>query len=97
MKYILILFALMLIGCDDPKETGPWIAHVESNTSWSGYFGNASVDGVGNKTITMGDSDVECCAVQKLTPQGSLSVWIEGGESGSTTAAYGMVTVCGSR
>lgn len=97
MKYFLIIALLFIAGCDTEQDNSPWIAHVESNTSWSGYFGNASVDGTGNRTITMGDADIECCSAQKLTANGSLRVWIEGGESGYTTAAYGIVTVCGSR
>jgi hypothetical protein len=98
MKYILLILMMLIIGCDDQDEdSGPWIAHVESNTSWSGSFNNATVAGSGNRTITLSSNDIDCCCVQKQTVNGSLHVWIEDGESGTTTAPYGMVCVCGSR
>lgn len=94
--FTLLFFAsLVIVGCSDYK------AKVESNTSWSGAFGNRTVDGNGNQTIDLDDTDIQCCTVQKQTTQGRLKVTIldEGflgsdGESAETTAEYGVVTVC---
>jgi len=98
MKKIFLLIAiasLIIVGCSDFK------AKVESDTSWSGAFGNRTVDGNGNKIIDLEDSDTQCCVVQKQTKHGRLKVTIidEGflgmdGEFAETTAEYGVVSVC---
>lgn len=82
-------------------------AEVESNTSWSGSFGGASVDGSGNRTVDLPDEDPQCVAVQKTTRNGSLSVRVvvenggflgvagpSSGEWVTTTAEFGVVTAC---
>jgi hypothetical protein len=94
--FILFIFlAFFIIGCTDYK------AKVESNTSWSGAFGNRTVDGRGNQTIDLDDDDVQCCTVQKQTEEGRLKItivdegfWGSDGESAETTAAFGVVSAC---
>lgn len=98
MKKILFLLAfvsIIAVGCSDFK------ARVESDTSWSGAFGNRTVDGNGNQTIDLDDKDTQCCVVQKQTKHGRLKITIidEGflgmdGESAETTAEYGVVSAC---
>lgn len=70
-------------------------AHVTSDTSWSGSFDGRTVDGRGNQTVKLGGgSGTKCASVQKSTVQGFLTVKIDGGEEKTTTAAFGVVTVC---
>lgn len=71
-------------------------AHVESDTSWSGSFNGRTVDGSGNQLVKMGGgTGTKCASVQKQTRAGFLTVKIGGGEEKTTTAAFGVVTVCG--
>jgi hypothetical protein len=69
------------------------VAHVESDTRWSGSFGGSTVDGAGNAEIDLGDND-SCIAVQKQTEQGFLTAWVNHGEHETTFAAYGVVSAC---
>lgn len=95
---ILLLLVLFVLGCDDDDEPRRLLdlkAEVESNTSWSRFFENRTVDGSGNQTVDLPDVDIACCTVQKQTEEGRLKVSVvPGGESAESTAAYGVVTVC---
>jgi hypothetical protein len=90
-KYlILMLITLSMTGCG-------YKAKVESDTSWSGYINNATVDGSGNRTIDLDRR--ESVVVQKGTKRGYLKVTIisdnplsPDGETSETTAEYGVVT-----
>jgi hypothetical protein len=107
-RFPLALVAVMvgsiaLAGCGQDLK-----AKVESNTSWSGAFGNRSVDGSGSKTVDLPDDRPQCAVVQKSTQGGSLTVRIicentglaamfgaeDEEDSATTTAAYGVVSVC---
>lgn len=79
-------------------------AEVKSSTSWSGAFGNSTVDGSGDRTVDIPDDYPQCVVVQKETSVGSLSVRVvaEGGgifapsdsDWATTTAQYGVVSAC---
>lgn len=74
-------------------------AHVASDTSWSGSFDGRTVDGNGNQTVQMGSANdrsgpSKCAVVQKQTRTGFLTVKIDGGEEKTTTAEFGVVSVC---
>jgi len=94
---IIPLALITLTGC-----TNRYKAKVESNTKWSGYFDNRTVDGTGNATVDIGEGDIKCVAVQKMTELGYLNVSIihetTFGESElnktGTSAAYGLVSTC---
>ena len=96
---VLTLVMLLFCGCGVDYK-----AEVQSNTKWSGAFGNRTVDGSGNRTIDLPDDHPQCCVVQKQTEDGYLKVrvvgeggWILGpGDSDwvETTADYGVVSVC---
>jgi len=84
--------ALSSMGCSVFKLT----ADVSSSTSWSGSFDGRTVSGTGDMKVDMGTrgQTTKCAAVQKETRQGFLTVSISGGESKTTTAEFGVVTVC---
>lgn len=91
--------ALLCAGCSVDYK-----AEVKSSTSWSGAFGNATVDGTGDRIVDIPDDAPQCVVVQKQTTDGSLSVRVvtEGGglfapgdsDWSTTTATYGVVTAC---
>ena len=90
---------ILLMGCSPEYK-----AEIESTTSWSGAFGDRTVDGSGNQTVSLPGEHPQCCVVQKGTESGSLKVRViaEGGgifgpgdsDWVETTAAYGVVSVC---
>ncbi len=71
-------------------------ADVSSDTSWSGSFNGTTVQGTGSRSVDLGGgSGAKCAVVQKQTTQGYLTVSISGGgESKTTYADYGVVSVC---
>jgi hypothetical protein len=93
-KYLLLLF---LIGCG-----GSTVCKVESDTSWSGSFGDATVSESGNSEVDLPDDDIVCCVAQKQTTGGFLKItvveegWLGSSDKGSaeTSAAYGVVMAC---
>jgi hypothetical protein len=87
--------AVLLTGCSDFK------VKVESNTSWSGVFGETVVEGSGNREIDIADDGRACVVVQKNTVGGYLRIRIENPDDTSyqrdwdeTHAAYGSVYQC---
>lgn len=106
MHRTLGLFAAGFVGLIPLAACTPDIvAEVESSTSWSGAFGDRTVDGQGNASVDLPDDPPQCVVVQKQTSAGSLSVrvvvsggFLTAGASGSewvtTTAAFGVVSVC---
>jgi len=104
MKLLLIfLISVFFISCADDLRVD-----IESDTSWSGYFGNKTVDGSGNKSIDIPDDRPQCATAQKETELGFLTAKMIAERKGiaaifgdekvedeaTTTAAYGLVTVC---
>lgn len=104
MKKIIViisLFFIFIIGC-----TPDYKAKIESDTSWSGFFGNSTVSGSGNRTIDLPDEEIVCANCQKQTIYGYLKLTIVdegsnfifdfGGDinSATTNAEYGVVSVC---
>jgi len=101
MKTLLSVLSVMLLiaGC-----TSDYKVKIESNTSWSGSFGGTTIDGSNNQTIDIPDEDIVCVVVQKQTQNGFLTVKMvdegnnifapEDVDQKTTTAAYGVVTVC---
>jgi hypothetical protein len=99
MKYLLLFISIITICSCGPD----WKAEVKSDTSWSGSFGNSTVDGSGNQTVNLPNDEIVCCVVQKDTEAGYLEVKIvdkggslfaTDGEKAKTTADYGVVSVC---
>lgn len=97
-RLMFIVLAFVLAGC-----AGDWEAEVDSDTAWSGSFDGRTVDGRSDDTINLGKDDIICVVVQKQTRSGSLRVrlrrsWIMGPDDEtdwkSTTAEFGVVTVC---
>lgn len=96
---ILVIISLLLMGCSVDYKVD-----VKSDTSWSGAFGNRTVDGQGNKTVDIADDPPVCVVVQKQTERGYLTIQIiakGGGIFGpddnapvTTRAAYGVVSDC---
>ena len=82
-------------------------AVVTSNTSWSATFTYSyrppdassprAVDGTGTATIDLGRPSRVCATVRKATAEGTLTVRMDPGESGTTTSIFGEVTVCGGK
>ncbi|MDD5088773.1 MAG: hypothetical protein PHI18_08245 [bacterium] len=106
MKMTVPLFVILMqfiVACDkeeEPNSPPNWVADVQSNTSWSGYFGNRTVDGSGNEVVDLPDDEIVCCSVQKQTEAGTLTVTVKDQhngttkESATTNAEYGVVSVC---
>ena len=92
---LLIFFSLLILGCSDYK------AEVDSNTSWSGWFGDRTIAGSGSMTIDLDDDETQCCEVWKETGYGWLRIRIinesffycDGGDA-ETAAPYGGVSAC---
>jgi len=89
----------------EPDPLQGWVAKVESSTSWSGFFGNRTVDGFGDREVSLpgGFGSGSCLTVQKSSAHGHLRVkigfrsgsnWISKSERVDTYAAYGVVVVC---
>ena len=73
-KTVMIVVLIMTVfGC------GGITAEVESNTSWSGAFGNRTVDGSGDAVVELMGSRPQCAVVQKETEFGFLRLRINGG------------------
>ena len=96
---ILLAVSLTSLGCGVDYK-----AEVQSDTEWSGAFGNRTVDGSGSTTVDLPDDHPQCCVVQKQTEHGYLKVrvvgeggWLVGpGDSdwAVTYAEYGVVSIC---
>ncbi len=92
-----------LCGCGEDLYV-----EIESSTSWSGAFGNRTVDGSGDDRVDVSDDRPVCAVVQKQTEGGSLTARMicenkglyalfgaeDEEDSATTTAAYGVVSVC---
>jgi hypothetical protein len=96
IRLCLIASCLLFTSCSWLNNVN---AEVTSDTSWSGNFDGRTVDGTGNQTVKMdrgsNSSGSVCAVVQKDTRSGFLTVKI-GGEEKTTTAEFGVVSVCGS-
>ena len=99
-KLLFFLIIIVILGCSIDYKV-----KVSSNTSWSGYFDNRTVEGYGNKTVNVSDEGTVCATAQKETEEGYLKLkmveYRKGLFSGETTvdkaettAAYGVVSVC---
>ncbi|MBD3220351.1 hypothetical protein GF314_03835 [bacterium] len=96
---VILTAAVLLTGCSVDYK-----AEVDSDTTWSGAFGNRTVDGSGKTTVDLPDDDPVCCTVQKMTESGRLRVRVVADGGGilgpsdsdwvETTASYGVVTAC---
>ena len=75
MKSLVIISVLILI-CGCSKEVVEYKIDVKSNTAWSGYFDNRTVDGVINKRIDVGNEPPVCCSCQKETENGYLKLTV---------------------
>lgn len=88
---IAFVIGLSSLGCSVFKI----MADVSSSTRWSGSFNGRTVDGTGSMSIDMGiRGSVKCAVVQKQTREGFLTVSVDGGDSQTTTAEFGVVTSC---
>jgi hypothetical protein len=95
---MLFSFSCLFVACTDYK------AKIESDTSWSGAFGNSTVDGTGSRSIDLPDDGIQCCTVQKQNKKGRLKITIINDtsnpllstelNSAETTAEYGVVSAC---
>ena len=94
---VCLVLAFGLLACTDYQ------AEVESDTSWSGAFGDRTVDGTGNQVVDLPDDWPQCVVVQKQTIHGFLRVRVIGGggilgpgdsDWVETTAEYGVVSAC---
>ena len=94
--YIRAIAVMIMAGCGGAAE-----AEIQSDTSWSGSFGDRRIDGSGNSTVEIGGPPPYCAIVQKQTADGVLRVrvvsddptgpstdWIE------TTLPFGAATAC---
>ena len=95
VRLLLIFFSLLIYNCSDYK------AEIESDTYWSGWFGDRTVAGSGNMVVDLDDDESQCCEVYKETAHGWLRITIinesifycDGGDA-ETFAAFGGVSSC---
>lgn len=96
----LLPFAALVVAA---SCTTRYEAVIESDTEWSGFFGNRTVSGVGNATVRLEDDDRDqCCIVDKETEGGFLRIrlvedegwWDEESDWVETVAEFGTVFVC---
>lgn len=94
----IVALLCLSVGCSHDA-----MARVESDTQWSGAFGNRTVEGNGNQDVDLPDETPTCASVQKQTRTGRLKVttfddgnaWLKwDGETAETIAEFGVVTVC---
>lgn len=100
LRFLLLVASLLMTGCYVDYR-----AHVESNTSWYGLFGNDQVEGHGDAVIDLDDDEVPCITVYKDTREGYVGIRIVAYGGGilnpgdtnwvETDAPYGVVGVCG--
>jgi hypothetical protein len=104
-SFIIFLGFCFLIGCGSD-----WKAEIESTTSWKaeckkGDFIYNTVEGSGNKTISLSDDEKVCVTVQKKTEEGYLKItiiddtiiWSSGDPAwAETNHPYGKVEACSS-
>lgn len=63
---------LALMGCE---ESNDYYAVVDSNTTWSGVFGNRTVDGSGHNEVDLPDNS-PCVVASIQTETGFLTVTV---------------------
>lgn len=66
--YMRAMAVMIMAGCGGPD------AEIQSDTSWTGSFGDSRVDGSGNATVSIGGPPPYCAIVQKQTAEGVLRV-----------------------
>ncbi len=110
MKAIIIVIALVIVYLifvnsnlpNKPKYQIPDIvAVINSNSNWSGYFLNRTVDGKGDQIVELGNVKIISIIIQKQDAyRGELSGYIldrannkKLSETVSTTADYGVITL----
>jgi len=100
VSVFLLIILVLVAGCGLDYE-----CEVESDTSWSGSFGNYTVDGHGNDVVSLPDDPPICVVVQKETREGFLMIKLTAKGGGVlvpdkendpvvTTAEFGVVSDC---
>ena len=86
---------MIMAGCGGPE------AEIQSDTSWTGSFGDRRVDASGNGTVVIGGPPPYCAIVQKRTEEGVLRVRVVSDDPtgpstdwAETTLPFGVVTAC---
>ena len=93
--YLRAIAVMIMAGCGGPD------AEIQSDTSWTGSFGDSRVDGSGNATVGIGGPPPYCAIVQKRTTEGILRVRIVTDDPtgpstdwSETMLPFGIVTAC---
>lgn len=85
-----LMIGLMVGGCSTKVE-------VSSDTCWTGYVNNASVEGCRSNTWSVREPG-SCFTFQKTTAEGTLRARVKGWKGDNrwveTSTAFGVVTVC---
>jgi|GEM_PF-1684347 len=82
------------------KQDPPNILRIESDTEWSGFIDNRTVDGTGNRDLQVQAYGDRCYSLQKTTAEGYLRLSLVDSDGkilvqeNETTARYGSVMVC---
>jgi hypothetical protein len=88
MWRILCVTALFLgvMGCEERQDD--YYAVVDSNTTWSGWFGNRTVDGSGHYEVDLPDNDA-CVIAHMQTDTGFLTVTVMSHVTGGSIMGIG--------
>ena len=99
---IVFLTIMVLLTIIPTAGSATFKVQVSSSSCWSGYLGNASVEGCGSKVIEVNSSTgIFAGNVQKQSDDGiplTLKLEIDGKvvDQATTSAAYGIASVSGS-
>ncbi len=85
---------------DSSQIPGKYILQIKSNTEWTGFFVDRTIEGINNQDIILpvAETGIYCCNIQKKSEEGYLKAFLYKDniliKSNETTAKYGVILIC---